>query len=210
MNNFEQNLEKLEQLTNNIKRSDISLEEALKNFEEGIKLAKTLEEKEKSIISLEAEIKTLGEQEQNITVEVIDISAEQSKVDDINNRLSLERITKDMAEKTYLELETKIKAAQNNIAEALKKGDFYSSRGPEIHELWFEDGQLHVTCSGAARITMTAGRRKAYVTYSHMGEPVEAASFPVAPEDNYVRITVTDASGETAQTRAYFPEDWGE
>ncbi|MBQ1972020.1 MAG: exodeoxyribonuclease VII small subunit, partial [Treponema sp.] len=42
MNNFEQNLEKLEQLTNNIKRSDISLEEALKNFEEGIKLAKTL------------------------------------------------------------------------------------------------------------------------------------------------------------------------
>ena len=77
-----------------------------------------LEEKEKSIISLEAEIKTLGEQERNISVEVIDISAEQSKVDDINNRLSLERITKDMAEKTYLELETKIKAAQNNIAEA--------------------------------------------------------------------------------------------
>ena len=43
MNNFEQNLEKLEQLTNNIKRSDISLEEALKNFEEGIKLSRGME-----------------------------------------------------------------------------------------------------------------------------------------------------------------------
>ena len=43
MKNFEEKLEKLEYLTNNIKRPDISLEEALKNFEEGIKLAKTLE-----------------------------------------------------------------------------------------------------------------------------------------------------------------------
>lgn len=77
-----------------------------------------LEEKEKNIITLEAEIKTLGEQEKNISVEVIDISAEQSKVDDINNRLTLERITKDMSEKTYLQLEAQIKAAQNNIAEA--------------------------------------------------------------------------------------------
>lgn len=43
MKNFEEKLEKLEYLTNNIKRPDISLEEALKNFEEGIKLAKILE-----------------------------------------------------------------------------------------------------------------------------------------------------------------------
>ncbi len=32
MKNFEEKLEKLEYLTNNIKRTDISLEEALKNF----------------------------------------------------------------------------------------------------------------------------------------------------------------------------------
>ncbi len=40
---FEENLAKLESLTNDIKRTDISLEDALKDFEEGIKLAKTLE-----------------------------------------------------------------------------------------------------------------------------------------------------------------------
>ena len=43
MTNFEEKLEKLEKLSENIKQSDISLEDALKNFEEGIKLAKTLE-----------------------------------------------------------------------------------------------------------------------------------------------------------------------
>ena len=40
MATFEENLQRLEQLTGDIKRSDISLEDALKDFEEGIKLAK--------------------------------------------------------------------------------------------------------------------------------------------------------------------------
>ncbi len=43
MNNFEEKLSKLEELSNDIKRSDISLEDALRDFEEGIKLAKGLE-----------------------------------------------------------------------------------------------------------------------------------------------------------------------
>lgn len=59
MNNFEQNLEKLEQLTNDIKRSDISLEDALKDFEEGIKLAKGLE---KEIEKIEGKIQILMNQ----------------------------------------------------------------------------------------------------------------------------------------------------
>ena len=57
MKNFEEKLEKLEYLTNNIKRPDISLEEALKSFEEGIKLAKTLE---KQIDEIEGKIQILA------------------------------------------------------------------------------------------------------------------------------------------------------
>lgn len=57
MKNFEEKLEKLEYLTNNIKRPDISLEEALKKFEEGIKLAKTLE---KQIDEIEGKIQILA------------------------------------------------------------------------------------------------------------------------------------------------------
>ena len=57
MKNFEEKLEKLEYLTNNIKRPDISLEEALKNYEEGIKLAKTLE---KQIDEIEGKIQILA------------------------------------------------------------------------------------------------------------------------------------------------------
>ena len=42
MKNFEENLQKLEDLSSSIKKSDITLEEALKDFEEGIKLAKEI------------------------------------------------------------------------------------------------------------------------------------------------------------------------
>ena len=43
MKNFEQRLERLEFLGEQIRRTDIPLDEALSAFEEGIKLAKTLE-----------------------------------------------------------------------------------------------------------------------------------------------------------------------
>ena len=44
MKNFEQRLERLESLGEQIRKTDIPLDEALKAFEEGIKLAKTLEQ----------------------------------------------------------------------------------------------------------------------------------------------------------------------
>ena len=43
MKNFEERLERLENLGAQIRRSDIPLDEALGAFEEGIKLARTLE-----------------------------------------------------------------------------------------------------------------------------------------------------------------------
>ncbi|MBR6341477.1 MAG: exodeoxyribonuclease VII small subunit [Treponema sp.] len=56
MNTFEENLAKLEELTNDIKRSDISLEDALKDFEEGIKLASGME---KQLDEIEGKVQIL-------------------------------------------------------------------------------------------------------------------------------------------------------
>lgn len=56
MKNFEENLSRLEQLTQDIKRSDISIEDALKDFEEGIKLSR---EMEKEIDRIEGRIQQL-------------------------------------------------------------------------------------------------------------------------------------------------------
>ena len=56
MNTFEEKLNHLEKLTADIKRSDISLEDALKDFEEGIKLASGME---KQLDEIEGKIQIL-------------------------------------------------------------------------------------------------------------------------------------------------------
>lgn len=59
MTGFEEKLSALERLTTDIKRSDISLEQALKDFEEGIKLARGME---KEIDKIEGKIQILMNQ----------------------------------------------------------------------------------------------------------------------------------------------------
>jgi exodeoxyribonuclease VII small subunit len=56
MKNFEERLERLEDLGEKIRKSDIPLDEALRAFEEGIKLARTLE---KDLDKVEGRIEVL-------------------------------------------------------------------------------------------------------------------------------------------------------
>jgi exodeoxyribonuclease VII small subunit len=56
MKNFEERLERLEQLGDTIRKPDISLDDALKAFEEGIKLARSLE---KDLEKVESRIELL-------------------------------------------------------------------------------------------------------------------------------------------------------
>ena len=58
-NKFEQKLSRLEELSNSIRRQDISLEDALKYFEEGIKLARGME---KELEKMEGKIQILMNQ----------------------------------------------------------------------------------------------------------------------------------------------------
>lgn len=59
MKSFEENLSRLEELTASIRKPDIALEDALSVFEEGIRLAKTLE---KDIERIEGKIQILMNQ----------------------------------------------------------------------------------------------------------------------------------------------------
>jgi exodeoxyribonuclease VII small subunit len=56
LKNFEERLERLEKLGVDIRKSDIPLDEALKSFEEGIKLARSLE---KDLEKVESRIEVL-------------------------------------------------------------------------------------------------------------------------------------------------------
>lgn len=94
------------------------------------------------------------------------------------------------------------------ITKALEEGKFYASQGPEIYDLWYEDGKIGITCSAAAQIVLNTGIRRTEIVFGSVEEPVTSAVFTVGEEDMYSRITVTDFSGKHANTSAYYSEDF--
>jgi hypothetical protein len=92
------------------------------------------------------------------------------------------------------------------VTNALLEGNFYATLGPEIKELYFEDGKVHIKTSPADRIIMTTGIRRRGIVYREKGKSLTSASFALTPACKYVRITVIDKTGKRADTNAYFTD----
>ena len=105
---------------------------------------------------------------------------------------------------------TMIKApslAYTDITDALVAGNFYASQGPEIKDLYFDDGKLYVTTGACEKIVLTTGTRKLRCVVREKGKTLTKACFEVLEEDIYVRITVKDKYGRYADTNAYFTDE---
>jgi hypothetical protein len=98
------------------------------------------------------------------------------------------------------------KLEYETITDALKNYNFYATYGPEIKELWFEDGVIHIECSPAMRIEFVTGRRRAKAVVAENEDGICTAEFEVNPKDKYVRVTVTDFNDKNANTNAYFTD----
>lgn len=99
------------------------------------------------------------------------------------------------------------KLEYKTITDAIVKGDFYASTGPEIKELYIEDGVITIKTSPAKIIALSTNARRLDKARGDNGDFVTQASFKVFPYDKYIRITVTDENGKHANTNAYFIED---
>lgn len=99
---------------------------------------------------------------------------------------------------------------QDLIINALKNGDYFASRGPVINALWYENGVFNIECSAAREIVVSnSGRREPEKSIVRsVGNDITFAQFPISDLDVFVRFTVTDAEGKTANTRAYWREEF--
>lgn len=94
-----------------------------------------------------------------------------------------------------------------SIISALLNGEFYSSSGPVIDEMYIEDNKVFVKCSDAKRISYSTEGRRATVVSAEEGKSVNEAVFEIREADGYFRIDVMDKYGNRANTQAYFIED---
>ncbi len=99
------------------------------------------------------------------------------------------------------------KLEYRTIINALEKGDFYSSQGPLINELYFEDGKVYIKCSKAKKIRLNTDSRRFSMVCAENGEYLTEAVLDTAESDLYFRITVTDKDGNSAFTNGYFLSD---
>ena len=97
------------------------------------------------------------------------------------------------------------------VIEALEKGDFYMSCGPEITDLRVDGNVLKVSCSDAKRINFATHARLAQVVFAD-GEPIREAEFPlddffekaVDDPNALIYLTITAEDGTYAVTRPYY------
>ena len=101
-----------------------------------------------------------------------------------------------------------------SVIDALEKGEFYMSCGPEITDLHIEGDLLKISCSDAQRINMeTHGRYSNLVVAD--GQPLRGAEFCLdkwfelveGDPNAYIFLTVTAPDGTYATTRPYYLKD---
>lgn len=91
----------------------------------------------------------------------------------------------------------------DNIISGLLKGEFYTSTGPLIEELFVENDEVTIKCSPAERIALSTKGRRVGVAFDENGNLTEA-KFSIRESDEYFRIDVIDKCGKRANTQAYF------
>ena len=90
------------------------------------------------------------------------------------------------------------------LTAALERGDAYASTGPEITEMYVEDGYLIVHTSPASDIILHTEGRRLLRKHGKDGY-VNAAAFSLSGDDlgTFFRVEVIDKNGNRAYTRAY-------
>jgi hypothetical protein len=94
----------------------------------------------------------------------------------------------------------------NLIVEALKKGHFYSTQGPQIYELSATRSELSIVCSPVNAITVVGGTSRSICKIGHF---ITQATIELAIIDEtwrapnselWIRLAIIDASGRRAWT----------
>ena len=96
-----------------------------------------------------------------------------------------------------------------SVYEALEKGNFYASEGPEILELTFDGKNVHIETTPARQITMLCGAKRTKRVVGSEECPVTSADFEISDKHPYVRFDVYDFKGNHANTRGFFRDELG-
>lgn len=95
------------------------------------------------------------------------------------------------------------------VTEAMEQGDCYASTGPLFHEIYIQEGKVHISCTPVKSVFMYDAGRDGDCMIAKKGEVLEEVVFPLPTKDKgFFVIEITDSEGNQAFTRAYFANEW--
>jgi hypothetical protein len=94
---------------------------------------------------------------------------------------------------------------EKDICDAIARGSFYSSTGPEIHDFYLDGDTVHFSCSPAARIYVSGDARQILsdVAEEH-GCLLAGLSGKISGDEKYIRAECYDSDGKKAYTNPIF------
>ena len=93
------------------------------------------------------------------------------------------------------------------VMDAFKNGDFYTSMGPHIEELYTENGAVYIKTSPVKKISLITAGRRVYQKIAAEGKCIEEAVFKLRGKEGYIRVDCTDEKGLHAASNAYRIEE---
>ncbi len=93
-----------------------------------------------------------------------------------------------------------------DISEAIKKGLFYASNGPEIRDLVIQGGEIRVATSPVRAINFVANLSLGERHTAIKSDFLTTATYRLRGSEKYVRVEAVDAKGRTAWTNPAFFE----
>ncbi len=92
----------------------------------------------------------------------------------------------------------------DSILEAIRKGNFYSSCGPEIFSIVLDGNNLQVETSPVQFARLVGPHYMGLRLGSFEGDPIEKLSFQIPPQWKYCYLEIEDNRGRRAWTNSFF------
>ena len=98
------------------------------------------------------------------------------------------------------------KLTHDAICEAIMKGDYYSSSGPELYRWEIKNNRLEVESSPVKNINFIVGGAvgMGLTCFGNKGEKITRAEYPISGNEKYIRIECEDGRGRTAWTNPIY------
>ena len=93
------------------------------------------------------------------------------------------------------------------VIHALQNRHYYATTGPELHELYIENGVLHVRCSPVEKIYVITAGRNTHSEVSDSGDTLTEAAFPLKGNEGYIRVDCQDTHRRHAYSCAYWLDE---